>query len=242
MIEIKCSTQFSHLFDGYDYNLAVIHSSLEGQYKGKLYVDNRDEIKYGILLTQFDFHYIFGDVASCEAQEALRGLLFDDYFITEKKKEAIIHCESINQHQAMLAIMDGHSDIIDHRMIFEFNQSKFKSKVVLDRDLYIKKVKDHNSSKAYPICILRDDDKDISWCSGFMIGKDHVEIDVWTHEAHRQLGYGKKVVSGLILYLLEKGLIPDWNCWKSKQSSILLAESLGFELKKEVPVYIWVDH
>lgn len=41
--------------------------------------------------------------------------------------------------------------------------------------------------------------------------------------------------------LIHQGIEPIWCTWPYRLESQALALSIGFELEKEVPAYIWVD-
>jgi hypothetical protein len=90
--------------------------------------------------------------------------------------------------------------------------------------------------KSFGFCIAKND-KIIGWClSEYNIG-DRYEIGIETLEPYRQKGIATITANSVINYGISKGSTKiGWHCWNTNKSSILTAESLGFERKIEYPV------
>lgn len=248
MIRIKEENKqnYFYLFDEFTHNIPVIFSSLEGQYDGKLYVDDVENTKVAILFTQFAFHFIAGDSSVQNVIDTVDNMLFKQYLCKSKEKEAIFFSPSQGWNEVLEEVFKRHNGIKDKRILFKLNKIKFYerySKIKMNSDVQKRLIfeKENGSSIEYPICRISVEQNDVSFCSGFMLGNGHAEIDVATVEASRGLGYAKAAAFSLISKLLNDDIEPNWCSWSNKEGSRKLAESLGYEQVQEIPAYIWVE-
>jgi hypothetical protein len=247
MIKIeKNKMSFENLFCEYRHNIPVIYSSLEGQYDGELYANNDVSADFAFLSTPFDFSFAAGNPRSEDAAEQIHKLLFDELLKARGKKEAIVFCPNEEWYTILDEVFERHNGIKDVRKIFSLNVEKFyKCKEEMNiKQEGITKIcyeQENGSSIKYPVCRVFKNDVCVSFCSAFMLGKNHAELDVFTEEEFRGNGYAKLASVTLIAELLAKNIIPDWCTWPYRVESQNLAQAIGFEAQKDVRAYIWVE-
>jgi hypothetical protein len=66
------------LFDEIDHSAALVHSILEGNSPGRVFVDRRAAPSAAYLVHKGAFHYVAGSPADREFSQALVPLIFDD--------------------------------------------------------------------------------------------------------------------------------------------------------------------
>ncbi len=238
--------KYSPLFDEYSHNTAVIHSSIEGQYAGELFVNKQDNPDIAILFTPFDFAYVAGNPSFPNAIEVLKDVIFD-YINEHSKEEMVVFSPTEQWHSILAAVFDKHNGLSDYRKVFALNQTKFESfkQTMQNRNDVTATIlyeQQHNSVIAYPVARVYKDGACVSHCAGFMLGKNHAEIDVGTEEGYEQQGYATIAAALLIDELLQKGITPDWNTWPYKEASQALAKKLGFEEQPSAKAFIWLKH
>lgn len=246
MIKVENKEKYLNLFSQYTHNIPVIYSSLEGQYNGELFVDSENNPQIAILFTQFAFHFVAGNADINNVVEVLNEIIFKEYLFKSRQEEAIVFCPNEKWDQVLDEVFKKHNGLKDNRKIFYLNRDKYiemKTSRIVPKNIENKIFyeKSGGAQKQYPISRIFEGEKCISFCSGFMLGKGHAEIDVATEEAYRGRGYAKEAAITLIDELLENGIEPDWCTWPYRIESQKLALSLGFELTKEIPAYIWVE-
>ena len=202
-------------------------------------MDDEDNPQVMVLFTPFDFHYVAGNPSLKNIVDILDKMIFS-YLKEKEKKEAIFFGPNEKWTCVLEDVFKLHKGILDKRLIFELDKKAFESNLI-DNSLEITFEEAYESSRAYPVARVYDDGQSVSFCSGFMLGRGHAEINVETHEDFRGNGYGKKTSMALIKYLLDHDIEPDWCTWPYRKASQALALSLGFVLKEEVPAYIWVE-
>lgn len=239
MIKVKDKRDYGYLFEPYTHNIPVIYASLNGQYDAALYIDQEKHPSVGILFTDFDFHYVVGKMTEKNVKW-LEKVVFEEYLTENDKKEGVFFTPDDVWDKALEKLFD----IRDSRCIYEKKQEKYDAfsrnyMALKDIEVVIKETKE-GAHLSYPICEIYKRGQRVSFCSGFMLGKGHAEIMVETDEAHRRKGYALEAAYHLVKYLNSKDIEPDWCTWPVKKASRALAEKLGFELKIEIPVHVWV--
>lgn len=237
MIKVKDKKDYGYLFESYTHNIPVIYGSLNGQYDAELYVNQEKQPGVAILFTSFDFHYIVGKVSDKNIKW-LEKVIFDNYLLD--KNEAVFYTPNEAWEKAIEKLFT----IKDVRCIYELKKDKYNAftreyNALDDIEVVIKETKE-GAHLSYPICEIFKDHKRVSFCSGFMLGKGHAEIMIETDEAYRRKGYALEAAFHLIKYLQSKDIEPDWCTWPVRKASRALAEKLGFELREEIPVHVWV--
>ena len=246
MEKVQDKGKYYDLFSSYTHNIPVIYSSLEGQYDGELYVDSEDDPQIAVLFTPFAFHFIAGNAEAENAADIVDEIIFRKYIPETNQKEAIVFCTDARWDEVLDAVFAKHNGIKDWRKIFHLNKEKFrdirgKREGIGDVECKTSYIQDGGAQKPYPVSRIYKGEECVSFCSGFMLGRGHAEIDVSTQEAYRGKGYAKEASIALISELLENNVEPDWCTWPYRIESERLALSLGFELAEEIPAHIWVE-
>ena len=105
----------------------------------------------------------------------------------------------------------------------------------------LREEQDCGSTVPYPVCRIIKDGTCASFCSAFMLGRSHAELDVGTEEEYRGHGYAKWAAATLIAELLKRNIEPDWCTWPYRMESQMLAKAIGFEPVPDVMAYIWTE-
>lgn len=238
--------KYFYLFEVYTHNIPVIFSSLEGQYEGELYVDNEVNTQVAVLFTPFAFHFVAGDAKVSNVVDLIDNIIFKKYLLEGDEKEAIFFSPNKNWDDVLDVVFHKHNGIKDKRVLFALNREKFMRRYNLriensNIDKKIVYENEADSKKDYPICKVYVKQTCVSFCSGFMLGKERAEINIATEKEYRRMGYAKEAGLILVKELLDKSIEPDWCAWSHKKSSRNLAEWLGFEFSEEIPTHIWVE-
>lgn len=242
--------QYASMFQIYTHNIPVIYSSLEGQYKGLLYVDDEAHPEVAILFTPFGFHFVAGNVDANQVVEKIETCIFKQYLVQSGENEAIVFCPTEAWNHVLDRVFSKHSKIVDGRKCFSLNKEKFHAIYQrtgdlepLKQEVVISELISESANESqieYPVCQIVKKEHRVSWCAACMIGKGHAEIDIFTDENERGKGYAKMTAMRLIKELLDRGIEPDWCTWPYRTESEKLAVSLGYELKEVVPAHIWI--
>jgi hypothetical protein len=235
--------KYNRYFEGYNHNIPVIYSTLEGQYQGVIYCDDEEEI--AILVAKFDFIFIGGNIENKKAEEIINDIIFNELVQRQQRKEIIVFGQNEKWDSVLSRVSQGHHGVSDLRKCYKLDQVKFK-KIYNENKLnnvsvVIKYEQDNDSSVDYPVSRVFINDLNVSFCSAFMLAKGYAEIDVATEEDFRRKGYAKIGAIALINELISQDIEPNWCTWPYRLESQALALSIGFKLDKEVPAYIWVD-
>lgn len=86
-------------------------------------------------------------------------------------------------------------------------------------------------------CILHNG-KIVSECTSIFASPQTVEIDIATAKDYRGQGLASMVAKAFIDHSLENNIIPSWDCDVSNNSSIKLAEKLGFDNPLEYAIFV----
>lgn len=243
MIKLKENQYTSILrhLDKYTHSIPIIYSMIEGQFNPSIYVDDTQDIKWGIIFTPFDFHYVFGDSKAVDAI-ALENLI-KDHIVINNRPECIIFRPDESLDPILYNIMVNIKGVKGTRVSFTFNEEMFNdftSEVDVKDIRLIYRVPDFGNIEN-PVARIEKQGKRIAYANALMIGANEAEIDVNTTEEYRRQGLAFRCSVKLIRELLIKGIKPNWTCWKEKESSKLLARKLGFDDMIEIPAFIWVE-
>jgi hypothetical protein len=224
-------------FSQYLHSIPIVFSHLEGQYS----YDTIEGDDYTVLLTPLGFHYVAGTVPT-EPDAFLK--LIKDYLRTHEIEEFVLFGPNEDWNAFLQTIFQQLRGIVDQRFAYRLNVERFRDRY--DNHTFKHQVKldvmvDEESTKPYLQVNIRKDDKIVSFCRAFLLGKGHAELDVFTEEAYRgqQMAYETSLY--LIQALLERNIVPDWTCWRMKESSQHLADKLGYEKANTIPAYVWVS-
>jgi predicted GNAT family acetyltransferase len=240
---ISALKRFNPYFEGYNNNIPVIYSTLEGQYQGVIYCDDEEEI--AILVTKFDFIFLGGDIDNKNAEDIINDIIFKELVQRQHKKEIIVFGQNEKWNSVLSKVFQVHHGVSDLRKCYKLDLDKFRNINCENKHdnvrVVVKNEHENGSTIEYPVSRVYFNNINVSICSAFMLARGFAEIDVATDEDFRQKGYAKIGAIALIKKLIHHGIEPNWCTWPYRFESQALALSLGFELDKEVPVYIWVE-
>ncbi len=234
------------LFEAYRHSIPVIYSSLHGQYPGEILLEKEGESSLALLTTPFCFHFVAGDANFPDAAGRLHSMLFDSYLKATHQPEAIVFCPDETWHPMLEDVFQRHHGVRDVRKRFKLNRELFQaavSQMAPPADVQVTLTEEQESGSAiiYPVCRIIKDGACVSFCSAFMLGKGHAELDVGTEEGYRGHGYAKRAAATLIAELLKRNIEPDWCTWPYRKESQMLAQTIGFEPLPDVLAYIWTE-
>ena len=81
-------------------------------------------------------------------------------------------------------------------------------------------------------------EKLISWCTGEFFSKDYCGIGIFTIEEERKKGIGAMVTLNFVKESAKRNLIPHWDAWAKKLSSVKATEKVGFDKVEEYEVLV----
>lgn len=235
--------KYNRYFEGYNDNIPVIYSTLEGQYPGEIYLDDEEQI--AVLVTKFDFLFLGGNIKNGNAESIINEIIFYELVKKQQRKEIILFGQDEQWNTVISKIFQNHHGVRDLRKCYRLNRHRFieccNDRIPDTIKMIVRNERENDSAVEYPVSRVYLDEVNISFCSAFMLAKGYAEIDIATEEAYRQKGYGKIAAIALIKELLLRGIEPNWCTWPYRLESQALAESIGFELEKEISAHIWVD-
>lgn len=91
--------------------------------------------------------------------------------------------------------------------------------------------------KGFGYCILHNE-KVVSECTAIFCSDELAEIDIATSDNYRGRGLAKILANTFIRHSLENNIRPSWDCDVSNNSSINLAEKLGFNDPVEYTIFV----
>lgn len=78
----------------------------------------------------------------------------------------------------------------------------------------------------------------VCWCTAEYVGISHCGIGIETVEEMQNRGIATNTAARFITLSLQKGFIPNWECWANNLSSVKVAEKLSFELLESSTVLV----
>ena len=187
-------------------------------------------------MTAFDYHFVGGKVPK-NMTLFLQEII--GYIKKHEKDEFVLFAPNKSWREFLGKVIENLGGVEDTRFVYQLDPSNFPKKDM--QECNIEEVKEEGCKEHLLQASIKQEGKVVSKATALMTGHSHVEIDVFTEEPYRRRGYAYKVASGLINEILQRGLVPDWSCWRVKESSQALAKKLGYDFKEEVPVYVWVE-
>lgn len=90
------------------------------------------------------------------------------------------------------------------------------------------------------VCVL-EGETIASTCHAVFTGCSEAEISIATSEAYRRKGLAHIAAAAFMEASLARGLNPIWGCWPNNTPSVMLAQKLGFVEAARQPVCLWVE-
>lgn len=95
--------------------------------------------------------------------------------------------------------------------------------------------------RGYGMAVLRGQ-KPVSTCLAAFVTRRHMEISVVTQESERRRGLARCAAAAFMRGCLQRGKYPNWECFWDNEASCRLAQSLGYEVDKDYPIFYWEAH
>jgi GNAT superfamily N-acetyltransferase len=254
------STEFnkvSAIFEKIDHSVAIVHSVLEGNSPGRVFVDDPKSPRVAFLLPVGTFYYIAGNENSEVLRRELAPLLFKQLLPASPDKELVLFSFSDTWRERLDQLLRGRGVIRISRLMFSFNPGKFKDlrdgmakvpegfvmrpidTVLAEKHPSLMPVVDPRS-KRLGVCLMAGEEI-VSTCSAVCVGKGEAEIDISTAEKYRDKGFATLTAAAFIEACFVRGLKPNWACWPERRASVALARKLGFEPLPDVPAHFWAE-
>ncbi|WP_105616337.1 GNAT family N-acetyltransferase [Vallitalea okinawensis] len=233
------------------YSEVLIHSVIEGNSPGKIFVDNTDNPRSAYI--ESDFSFLIGCEDNKDFNESICKYIME-YRINDSQGDELILFLGSSNWKVVEQFLLNSGCIKIQRKTFGFNKSKYREAVLSEmsrskkielRKINQKIIDSHKKFKTieqYPsnfgFCIFCDDVV-VSECISVAVGCGQAEISISTREHYRGKGYATIAIIAFIDYCLENNLLPSWSCWPFREESIHLANKLGFEEEHGVPAIYW---
>jgi RimJ/RimL family protein N-acetyltransferase len=81
----------------------------------------------------------------------------------------------------------------------------------------------------------------VSTCLAAFATAERMEISVTTAEAYRRRGFARQAAAIFIRRCLSLGKQPNWDCFWDNDSSTALAQTLGYSIQKDYPIFYWEE-
>lgn len=257
MIEIPPSEfdKAAPLFSAIHHNVAIVHSVLERNSAGRIFVDACDAPSLALLYAEGAFFYLTGDEKAAIPGDEWVNLIFDRLLPQMKEPELVLFTFSAGMHTKLGELLDTRGAIQIRRKNFRFNPARFQSLPDWRKALpegYSMHLVDGELAERFPrflpltsstshrfgVC-LQYGSEIISECSSVFVGKNEAEIDIHTGESYRGKGMAALTACAFIEECLLRGFTPAWSCWPERKASAALAVKLGFDELPDVPAYFW---
>ena len=80
-----------------------------------------------------------------------------------------------------------------------------------------------------------------STCTSVFASDEYMEMDIHTTEAYRRRGLGALTAAAFMEICLQRGKLPNWECFWENEASTALAEKLGYQAEPDYAVYYWEE-
>lgn len=228
-----------HLAKDAKHNRAIIFSIIDGNLDGQIYVDDPQHPAAAFIAWEFSF--LLGEEKDEKYSEKLFRHIFESLVPISQDGEILLFADTAKwPHLTKLLKEKGCITIT--RKMFSFNAVKFhkleSSLPTLPKGFKI--INEDLGADGFG-CSVADGSHILSRCRSVAVGANQAETDIFTDEAHRNLGFATKAAAAFIGRCIEKGITPVWSCWPERRESVSLAKKLGFEETEEIPVVYWTQ-
>jgi len=233
------------------YCFTFVHSVLERNNQGRIFVDNSTEPTVAVVAI-FTFFVFVGEERNEEFNQSIErtlGKTFDDYPL-------FILCATTEAWKQTLAQVLSERFTPYTRRSFRFNPLKAEKRV--DRNwrdkipsgFQMEKIIDNKRYRKLNFfeetffetglgyCLWAGEDI-VSLCYSALVGLGQHEIQIETAEKYQRKGYATLTGMANIERCLEKDITPHWDCDTGNKASLSLADKLGFEKDIDYPIFVW---
>lgn len=252
------------LFAPLGFNLAV-HSILDGNTIGRVYVDEAERPSTALLWTMMDTVMLAGDANRPVVQDALRDLLLHEIRPHAQARGVpgfSIYLAAPAWKAHLPALLPGLTPQPIPRRAFLLDQLQVDWQARLAPGLAVQPMDAHFFTRAD----LRDIDPALgwvlsfwrtpadfvhrglgfavvagdrvgSWCLSVYVAGNALEFGVETAVAHRGHGWATLAAAACLDACLARGLVAHWHCNLDNAPSVRLAQKLGFTPVRDYTAY-----
>ncbi len=241
-------------------------SVLLGITPGRVFVDDLERPKAGLVWTRWGFAYLAGDSRADTFRRRLHDQIFDELVSNTTARDKgflLFPCSSDWEHQ-LNDLLEGRRPNKIFRRSFTFNPSNFSNHYGwlnrLPAGFHIYRIDEKllertsglvsaeieaawGSSKDFLNCgfgfCLMHGDVVVSLCTSPFIAGREVEVCIRTDVHYRSKGFATVTALAFLEHCLLNDLSPNWECPWDHVASCALATRLGFENPVDRPVYCW---
>jgi hypothetical protein len=243
------------LFSGIEHSVALVHSVIEGNSRGRILVDRLESPSSAYLILEGAFHFVAGNPDDQEFKDGLVSFLFDDLLSGTGEPQLILFAFSDAWRQALDGLLNPYGAKRIARQMFSFHPARFEAHVGwrerLPHGVRVERIDQHlveahpeylplldEASKRFGVCVTVEG-KIASDCSAVAVGGGEAEVDIHTQGESRRQGHAMRAACAFIEECLARDLTPNWSCWPQREASCALALKLGFEAMPDVPAHFW---
>ena len=243
-------------------NRTAIFSVIEGNTKGKIFVDNAANPRCAFFWNDFRYSYLSADPLNKIFQNDL-FILLSETLIPEAKishdPTLVIYPCQTEWNKILKEALSNYKIKYLTRKIYRFTRIVDKSVYKIPKNYQLRKInsrllgeikkgvpdiidmfytsRETFLSKGLGFAIIDTlHNKIISSCLSVFFGNNMAEIDISTDKEFRQQGFATIVAKAFLTECNKRNIEPIWECWSKNKSSILIAESIGFQNIENYPV------
>lgn len=264
-IERQDFKKYKSMLSGFNYVIAVF-ASLEGDSKGKLYLNDRHSPSVAMLWNELDGFYISAtDTKDIEnIKEVISKILDENKDTLEDLDEYVIYVDLHCGEEHIRKIIP--STKYEKRLVKLFSVNKIEKMeyvipsgfhvLNINEDLTTKNYKNVNEikqtilntwksieafyKKGFGVALLDEKSSTIaSYCLTEHVYEDKAEFSIETDESYQRKGLGFITGSIMLELCKTRNNLPFWYCMADNKPSIALAKKLNLEEEMTFPVWFF---
>lgn len=223
---------------------------LDGRMPGQVWVDDPDEPRTAIVMSDADFGLVFGEPVANLVRESLPAMLAENNaekpelvatspawatalsFLGEPRRRNEYHFAGLPPGVTRILPPTYRLAPIDVAIarMFEGAVDPWVVEAVWGGP-------ERFVERAFGWAVLSDDGSLASFCTVCAIGGGEAEVEIGTDPGHRRRGLALAAGARFIVESLSRGLTPAWTCSTGNAGSERLAELLGFQFVRTVDCF-----
>ncbi len=246
------------MFKSFNHQI-IIHSVLEGNTIGDIFVDDINDPK-SVVLYGINFEVLVaGEPQNKNFNKNLHQLIINKFLPNIRKKglpiinlyydseqwKQVLEREIIDQMEATTVKkrfytldetkgLQSQKPLQDKVLIKPINEQLLKNSLFKNLDLVKQWIHVAWPSEDHFFekgigYCVVEDDTIASWCLSLFATNNQFELGLMTDEAYRKKGYAKAVALSCVNFCVDHNKKPVWNCDDENTGSILIAESVGLK-------------
>jgi RimJ/RimL family protein N-acetyltransferase len=242
----------------------VIDSVIDGYTPGRIAVDDADCPRAACLWNRMDAIMLSGMPSIDGFAQALRQLVYQDWIPDARRRQVpwfSWHYAPPSWSPRLVEIMFPARPTLVERRLYRWNHLALDWRTARPADATIHRLDQHllarsdlenldrvtgwilsfwhsvpDFARGIGSCVIVSD-VIVSWCLSVFIGGRRVELGVETASGHRGRNYATLATAACVEACLARRLDPVWQCDRSNQASMAVAEKVGFRTKTDYTVF-----